>query len=242
VLSGETLLAIDRAVGIWLPAFACLESADPTANPDLVDVAEHEVAELADLAEAFHQAILAVEMVVDRDAAAAQYALSEGASGARAQLEALPRGQVRCTLLHVPLIDAVADIAALPVDASTDGPVWTIAASAYNRCGDLAVAGDEDGAIAVLAAAGVAEPTAKAWVAALCGRGSSASVTAVRRFAGGRMEAGELRWLADTFGGAWRIEPAPAGFAAGEPAYALSPVTGNGLYQGLDELCGGQRA
>ena len=234
LLSGPTLLAIDRAVGIWLPSFAYLEMAGQAA----ADMAVEDVAELA---EAFHQAVLAVEMVVDRDAAVAQYALSEGASGARAQMEAVPRGLVRCTVLHVALIDAVASIAAVPMDASTDGPVWTVAASAYNRCGDLAVAGDDGGAIAVLAAAGVAEATAKAWVAALCGRGSWACVTAVRRFAGGRVEAGELRWLADCFGSAWRIEFAPSDTQR-EPAYVLSPVTGNGLYRALDDLCGGQRA
>jgi hypothetical protein len=237
LLSGEDLRAMQRAVGIWLPAFAYLDSAEQVAERDLNAVAE--------LAEAFREATLAVEMVVGQDGAVAQYALSEGESGARGQMEALPRGLVRCTLVTATLIDAVAEVAALPVDASTDGPVWTVAAAAYNRCGDLAAAGDDEGAVAALAAEGVPESTAKAWVAALYGRGSSGAVTVVRRRPGRRLEAGELRWITDGFGGAWRIEPhaeADSGERPGEPVYAMSAVKGAGLYQALAELCGGQRA
>jgi hypothetical protein len=232
VLSCEDLQAMERVVGIWLPAFAYQESVERAADLDMAAV--------ADLAEAFREAVLGIEVIADHDGAVTQYALSESTSRLRAQMQALARGQVLCSAVSGSLIDAVASLCALPTDASTGGPVWTVAAGAYKRCGDLAEAGDEEGAMAALVSAGVAEATAKAWAAALCGRGSTASVTVARRLPGGRLEAGELRWIADTLGGAWRITGS-AQTPENEPVYVMSPVKGAGLYQALAELCGGQR-
>jgi hypothetical protein len=224
LLTIEDLRAMQRSVGIWLPGFAV--SGDGTGLRGELDLEE-----VVELAEAFTGAVLAVEVLADREGAVAEYAYSVSASGEKGLMEAMPRGLVRCTMPEDDPVSVVASIAGLCHELTpADGPMWTVSAGAYQRCDGLALAGDEEGAVAELTRAGVQERTAKVWVAALCGRGSAAAITVVQREPdSGRLEAGELRFVADSMGGAWRI-------TADESGYTVTPVDGSGLLGALREL------
>jgi hypothetical protein len=229
LLTVDDLRAMQRSVGIWLPGFAVSSEAVGLRG-------ELDLEEVIRLAEAFTDAVLAVEVLADRSGAVTEYAFSAGSSGVQGLMEAIPRGLVRCRLTMGDPVSVVADVAGIsPSLTAADGPVWTVNSAAYQRCDRLALAGDEGGAAAALTRAGVQEGTAKAWVAALCGRGSSAAITVVHRDTGnGRLEAGELRWVADDSGGAWRITAS----AVDETAYAMTPMDGSDLYAALRALMG----
>jgi len=224
LLTVDDLRAMQRSVGIWLPGFA-------VTDDGLGLRGELELEEVIRLAEAFTDAVLAVEVLTDRAGAITEYAYSVSASGERSLMEAMPRGLVRCTLPEDDPLTVVTAIAGLSRELTpADGLIWTVSAGAYQRCDSLALVGDEEGAVAALTRAGVEEGTAKAWVAALCGRGSAAAVTVVRREPeSGRLEAGELRFVADPQGGAWRITSDEAG-------YTITPINGAGLLAALREL------
>jgi hypothetical protein len=224
LLTIDDLRAMRRSVGIWLPGFA--ESGDGVGLRG-----ELELDEVIRLAEAFTDAVVAVEVLSDRAGIVTEYAYSVSASGARGLMESLPRGLVRCTLPEEDPVSVVASVAGLSRELMpAEGLMWTVSAGAYQRCDSLALAGDEEGAVAALTRAEITEPTAKAWVAALCGRGSAAALTVVRRDPdSGRWEAGELRFVADQQGGAWRITSDEAG-------YTITPVSGDSLLAALEEL------
>lgn len=224
LLTVDDLRAMQRSVGIWLPGFA--------VNGDGIGLrGELELEEVIRVAQAYTDAVLAVEVLADRAGTVTEYAYSVSACGERSLMEALPRGLVRCTLPEDDPVTVVAAIAGLSREFTpADGLMWTVSADAYQRCDSLALAGDEEGAVAALTRARITERTAKAWVAALCGRGSAAAITVVRREPeSGRLEAGELRFVADSQGGAWRITSDQAG-------YTITPLNGTGLLAALGEL------
>jgi len=224
LLTIDDLRAMQRSVGIWLPGFA--------VSGDGVGLrGELELDEVIRVAEAFTDAVLAVEVLTDRAGAVTEYAYSVSVSGARGLMEAMPRGLVACTLADGDPVSVVASVAGISRELTpAEGPMWTVSAGAYSRCDSLALAGDEEGAVAALTRAGVHQHSAKAWVAALCGRGSAAAVTVVKREPdSGRLEAGELRFVADSSGGAWRI-------TSGDVGYTITPVDGSGLLAALGEL------
>jgi len=224
ILTIDDLRAIQRSAGIWLPGFAV--SGDGAGLRGELDLEE-----VILLAEAFTDAVLAVEVLADRAGAVTEYAYSVSASGSRGLMEAMPRGLVLCSMPEDDPVSVVASIAGLSRELTpAEGLMWTVSPGAYERCDSLALAGDEEGAVAALTRAGVQERTAKAWVAALCGRGSAAAITVVRREPeGGRLEAGELRFVADSLGGAWRI-------TADESGYTVTPLDGSALLGALKEL------
>ena len=267
MLTVDDLRAMQRSVGIWLPGFAVTGEGVGLRG-------ELELDEVIRLAEAFTDAVLAVEVLADRVGAVTEYAYSVSASGVRGLMEAMPRGLVTCTLPGGDPVSVVAAAAGISRELRpAEGLMWTVHAAAYQKCDSLALAGDEEGAVAALMAgaeelsppafgpdhladtgfrspddqarssapmatiparcfarAGISERAAKAWVAALCGRGSAAAVTVVRREPGsGRLEAGELRYVADSLGGAWRVTSDDAG-------YTITPLDGSGLLAVLREL------
>ncbi|HZM83500.1 MAG TPA: hypothetical protein VFC19_47905 [Candidatus Limnocylindrales bacterium] len=230
LLTIDDLRAMQRSVGIWLPGFA-------VSGEGLGLRGELDLEEVIPIAEAFSDAVLAVEVLADRAGAVTEYAYSISASGARGLMEAMPRGLVGCSLPDGDPVSVVASVAGLSRElVPAEGLMWTVSAGAYQRCDSLALAGDEEGAVAALTRAEVSERSAKAWVAALCGRGSAAAVTVVRREPeGGRLEAGELRFVADSLGGAWRITSDEAG-------YTITPVDGSGLLAALRELMRQERS
>lgn len=241
LLTIDDLRAMQRSVGIWLPGFAvCGDGVGLRGELDLDHVMR--------LAEAFTDAVLAVEVLADRAGIVTEFAYSVSDSGASGLMEAMPRGLVRCTLPADDPLSVVASVAGVsPELVPADGPVWTVSAGAYHRSDGLALAGDESGAVAALMAGGyelagpaipgrpfartrIEERTAKAWVAALCGRGSAAAITVVRRrIDGGRLEAGELRFVADELGGAWRLTSDDGG-------YVITPADAADLLAALGEL------
>jgi hypothetical protein len=226
LLTVDDLRAMRRSVGIWLPGFA-------VAGDGVGLRGELELEEVIRLAEAFTDAVLAVEVLADQAGVVTEYAYSVSDSGARGLMEAMPRGLVRCTTPGGDPMAVVALAAGFSPDlAPAEGPMWMVSSGAYQRCDSLALAGDEEGAVAALTLAGVREGAAKAWVAALRGRGSAAAVTVVRREPeSGRLEAGELRFVADSGGGAWRITSDEAG-------YAITPAGGADLLAVLEDLMG----
>jgi len=224
MLTADDLRAMQRSVGIWLPGFAVYgDGIGPRGEPELDEVIR--------LVEAFTDAVLAVEVLADKAGAVTEYAYSVSVSGARGLMEAMPRGLVTCTLPGDDPVSVVASVAGITRDMTpAEGLMWTVSSEAYQRCDSRAQSGDEEGAVAALTGAGIGERSAKAWVAALCGRGSAAAVTVVRREPdSGRLEAGELRFVADSLGGAWRITSDDAG-------YTITPLAGSGLLAALEEL------
>ncbi|HEX6685133.1 MAG TPA: hypothetical protein VF062_20250 [Candidatus Limnocylindrales bacterium] len=226
ILTVDDLQAMQRAVGIWLPGFA--------TEPDGFGVRDElDLDEVTRLAEAFCDAVLAVEVQTDRAGEVTEYAFSIGPSGEMGMLEALPGGLVRFWAVEGgDAVAAVAGVAGLDPDVVTaaEGPRWTVSPVVYRRCDKQALAGDEEAAVTTLTRVGVDPGTAKTWVAAMSGRGGAAAVTVVRRDPDtGRLEAGELRWGADETGAAWRI-------TADENAYAMTPASGPELYAALREL------
>lgn len=230
LLTVDDLRAMQRSVGIWLPGFAVTDDGAGLRG-------ELDLEEVIRLAEAFTDAVLAVEMLVDRAGAVTEYAYSVSASGVCGLMEAMPRGLVGCTLPDADPVSVVAAVVGISRHLTpAEGLMWTVSAGAYQRCDHLAMAGDEEGAVTALTRAGVQDRSAKAWVAALCGRGSAAAITVVRREPdSGRMEAGELRFVADSLGGAWRVTSDDAG-------YTVTPLDGSGLLAVLRELMGEGRS
>lgn len=260
MLTVDDLGMLHRELGIWLPGFAldaegvgegraehgAITRADdhhrpgqarPSATRHASCLDDPDLDAVAVIVESFADAVLAVEVVTDKAGAVTEYAFSVGSSGEQSLMEALPRGMVRCAPVSGDAVSTVAGAAGISqVGRAAEGPVWTVDPIAYRRCDGLALDGDEDGAANVLVRAGVDEQTAKTWVATLCGRGSAAAITAVKRDPGtGRIEAGELRWLCGASGEAWRI-------TADETSTLLTPVDGQQLLAALEDLCKGVRA
>lgn len=241
VLSVDEVRALHRLLGLWLPGFLAYgDDADPIVDAtalrglaarSYVSFRQDDVVPLPPLVaitQAFENATLAVEVTTERY----EYAFSTGTGGAAAALEGLSHGLVRCCATDGDQVTEIATRSGLDqVLRKPAYPEWTVDNEIYASSDDLALAGDEHKAVAVLVDAGTPPRVARSWVTALRGRYGSAAVTAARRdIHSGRLEAAELRWLVDETGGAWRI-------TADARQTMLTPVDATDLVTALREMC-----
>jgi hypothetical protein len=100
----------------------------------------------------------------------------------------------------------LADRCGLPDHVATDDIGFEVAVAGHVDADALALQGDLDGAVTILADCGVPVVAARQWVDAVASRRSAAAVRLVRRLDQGVAEVRELRWLVGGDGEVWQVD------------------------------------
>lgn len=151
-------------------------------------------------------------------------AVAAGPAGPAIRLTELPAGLVAIEEADADLGQLLAHVCRLDeVAEAGTGAGFTVSAETQSAADRLVLDGVPDAAVRLLTSAGVESDSAGGWVAAVAGRRYAASVSVARRHEGGRVEAGELRWLVAGDGTAWRVAPVAAAKSAAKSA-AVPPA------------------
>ncbi|MGH3980113.1 MAG: hypothetical protein ACRDRZ_14110 [Pseudonocardiaceae bacterium] len=260
VVSVDELRAVHRLAGLCLPRFVVADDAeDPRVDAAAVrGLVARELAvldpgvsldngvlvtgPLAALLAPCRAARWIAEIDVEASGVFERHAVIAGAAGAAVVVTERAGGLVSLRLTAASLPDEVSRLSRVDeVDAPAPASPFTVRVEAHRDADELALSGAGATAVQVLTAAGVAEPAARAWITAVCGRRCAAAVTVARNCGAGPdgpFEVSEVRWLVAGDGTGWRVradEPAEHnGDLSPDGALSvLTPVTGNELRAAL---------
>lgn len=264
VVSLDELRAVHRLTGLCLPRFVVADDEeDPRVDAaalrglaarGLVDLCPDDVLVVDPL-----DRLLApgratrwiAEIDIETPGGLDRHAVIAGAAGTAVVATQLAGGLVS---LRPSVADLPAEVRRLcrldEVSAPASATGFTVAVETHRHADELVLSGAATAATEVLTAAGVAEPAARTWITAVCGRRCAVAVAVARSYGpDGPFEVGEVCWLVAGDGTAWRVtadEPPeharPEHDWESSPDDALSvltPATGDELRAALDLLATG---
>lgn len=208
---------------------------------------------LARLMAPCHVARRIAEIDIEASGVLDRHAVIACATGTALVATELPGGLVSLRLTEADLLGEVSGLCRvdeITAPAATTG--FTVSAEAHRHADELVLRGAATAATAVLTAAGVPEPAARAWITAVRGHRCAVAVTVARNDGDGPdgpFEVGEVRWLVAGDGTAWRVtadEPPEHSWpehgsesSPGDTLSVLTPATGDELCAALDLVATG---